>query len=301
MATDPEKMRRWQTYIANALAGRPHAKSQYVLLRAEQLVGTALIMMIKTSIAPHVKNVEAAAKKTGLKGMAGNKGAVAIRLELDDSSFCFVTAHFAAGHSNFEQRNMGRRAPRLHWSMLMLVSPDYATIADGLHFRKGKKIVSHDNVLYFGDLNYRIQLPNEEVRHLATIDNFADLIEGDQLTLCLKNQSVFASYSEGPLVFRPTYKYDNLSEAYDTSEKQRIPSWTDRVLYKGRGLALIRYNRAELLMSDHRPGQSGSKYLVGTELIRAISLCVIQSQRERCESRQERSDSSGASIGDATG
>lgn len=41
--------------------------------------------------------------------MAGNKGAVAVRLDLHDSSFCFVTAHFAAGHSNFDQRNMGKR------------------------------------------------------------------------------------------------------------------------------------------------------------------------------------------------
>ena len=110
MATDPEKMRRWQTFINNALANRPNAKAQYVLLRADQLVGTALIVLVKTSIAPRVKNVEAATKKTGLNGMAGNKGAVAIRLELDDSSFCFITAHFAAGHSNFEQRNMGKSA-----------------------------------------------------------------------------------------------------------------------------------------------------------------------------------------------
>ena len=106
MATDPAKLRQWQTYLLNALSERGSIHD-YVLLRAEQLVGTALILLVKTSVAPHVRNVEAAAKKTGLKGMAGNKGAVAVRLELDDSEFCFVTAHFAAGHSNFEQRNMG--------------------------------------------------------------------------------------------------------------------------------------------------------------------------------------------------
>lgn len=44
--------------------------------------------------------------------MAGNKGAVAISLDYCDTSFCFVTAHFAAGHSNFDQRNMGRQAER---------------------------------------------------------------------------------------------------------------------------------------------------------------------------------------------
>lgn len=116
--------------------------------------------------------------------------------------------------------------------------------------------MSHENILYFGDLNYRIQLTNEEVRRLAVEDDFASLVAGDQLSICMKKQSAFAAYSEGPLVFRPTYKYDNLSDVYDTSEKQRIPSWTDRVLYKGPGLDLVRYDRAELLMSDHRPGES---------------------------------------------
>lgn len=59
---------------------------------------------------------------------------------------------------------------------------DYATIANGLHFRRGRRIVAHDNVLYFGDLNYRIALPNDEVRHLALIDDYPSLIEGDQVS-----------------------------------------------------------------------------------------------------------------------
>ena len=108
MATDPAKLRQWQNIIQNTISERPKAKAEYVLLRSEQLVGTCLILFMKTTTAQHVRNVEAAIKKTGLKGMAGNKGAAAIRFELDDSSFCFVTAHFAAGHSNFEQRNLGK-------------------------------------------------------------------------------------------------------------------------------------------------------------------------------------------------
>ena len=63
--------------------------------------------------------------------MSGNKGAVAIRLDYRDTSFCFLTAHLAAGHSNVEERNA-----------------DYHTIAgqDGLHFSKGKTIASHESV-----------------------------------------------------------------------------------------------------------------------------------------------------------
>lgn len=67
--------------------------------------------------------------QTGLRGISGNKGAVGIRLDYHDTSFCFITAHFAAGHSNVEERNA-----------------DYRTIADGLHFQKGKTINSHECV-----------------------------------------------------------------------------------------------------------------------------------------------------------
>jgi hypothetical protein len=59
--------------------------------------------------------------------MSGNKGAVGIRLQYHDTSFCFVTAHLAAGHANIEERNM-----------------DYRTIETGLHFLKGKTISSHE-------------------------------------------------------------------------------------------------------------------------------------------------------------
>lgn len=33
----------------------------------------------------------------------------------------------------------------------------------------------------------------------------------------------------------------------------RIPAWCDRVLFKGKNVSLLEYNRAEQLMSDHRP------------------------------------------------
>ena len=43
--------------------------------------------------------------KTGMKGKAGNKGAVAIRMLVHSTSFCFIAGHFAAGQSNVSERN----------------------------------------------------------------------------------------------------------------------------------------------------------------------------------------------------
>ena len=37
---------------------------------------------------------------------------------------------------------------------------------------------------------------------------------------------VFQGFSEQPIKFPPTYKFDINSDIYDSSEKQRVPSWT---------------------------------------------------------------------------
>jgi hypothetical protein len=60
-------------------------------------------------------------------GIAGNKGAVAIRMDYGDTSFCFVAAHLASGHSNVDDRNA-----------------DYRIINEGLRFLRGKTIDSHE-------------------------------------------------------------------------------------------------------------------------------------------------------------
>tara|TARA_B100000780_G_C21018519_1_gene408112 strand:- start:28 stop:372 length:345 start_codon:yes stop_codon:yes gene_type:complete len=64
---------------------------------------------------------------------------------------------------------------------------------------------------------------------------------------------------EGPLNFRPTYKYDPNTNTYDTSKKKRSPSWTDRILWRCNEkekfpIMNIEYVAVEeLKMSDHRP------------------------------------------------
>lgn len=47
---------------------------------------------------------------------------------------------------------------------------------------------------------------------------------------------VFRGLEEGKIEFQPTYKFDkNTSDpiGYDTSEKRRVPAWTDRIFFRG--------------------------------------------------------------------
>ncbi|KAI8337899.1 Endonuclease/exonuclease/phosphatase [Chlamydoabsidia padenii] len=231
MATDAEKRTVWEQQIERTLnANRPNGKSKYVLLRSNQLVGAALIIFVKASIVESIRNVETSIKKTGMMGMAGNKGAVAIRMDYGDTSFCFVAAHFASGQSNVDDRNA-----------------DYHIINQGLQFQRGRTIDSHD------DFNYRVSLLNEEARRYAASGNIDALLQNDQLIREMNQGNVFQGYEEGLITFMPTYKYDNGTDVYDTSEKQRVPGWTDRIVFKGNQLKQIQYDRANLYTSDHRP------------------------------------------------
>lgn len=42
----------------------------------------------------------------------------------------------------------------------------------------------------------------------------------------MDSRLAFAGYEEGPILFRPTYKYNVGTDEYDTSEKMRVPAWT---------------------------------------------------------------------------
>lgn len=58
-------------------------------------------------------------------------------------------------------------------------------------------LFSHDYVFWCGDFNYRIDLPNEEVKELIRQQNWDSLIAGDQL-ISQKNAGQVQSHAEAP-------------------------------------------------------------------------------------------------------
>lgn len=101
-----------------------------------------------------------------MSGIAGNKGAVAIRLDYADTRICLVTAHLAAGFANYEERNR-----------------DYRTISHGLRFQRNRSIDDHDTIIWLGDFNYRIGLSDDKVRRLIRANDLGTLYQNDQVSL----------------------------------------------------------------------------------------------------------------------
>lgn len=239
MSTEPSRRQAWEKKVKRSLndVAKATGVEEYVLLRGGQLVGASLSVFIKRSMLNTVKNVEGALKKTGMSGMAGNKGAVAIRMEIDNTSLCFVTAHLAAGFANYEERNR-----------------DYKTISHGLRFQRNRSIEDHNTIIWLGDFNYRIGLGHDKVTQLAISKDYGKLYENDQLNLQMVAGFAFQHYSEDRVAFPPTYKYDVGTDYYDSSEKARIPAWCDRILRKGSNIRQHSYDAVgELRFSDHRP------------------------------------------------
>ncbi|KAF3942204.1 Synaptojanin-1 [Dactylella cylindrospora] len=204
MSTDPARRQLWETAVLENLnrasGSSTKGRKEYILLRGGQLVGAALGIYVRSDIISEIKNVEGSLKKTGMSGLSGNKGAVAIRFDYGNTRICFVTAHLAAGFANYDERNR-----------------DYRTIAGGLRFQRGRSIDDHDVVIWLGDFNYRIGLNNEETKRLIKIGDLGKLYENDQLNLQMVAGLTFPYYSENRLTFLPTYRFDIGSDEYDTS------------------------------------------------------------------------------------
>lgn len=148
MSIDLSTRKFWERRFKDVLNNK-HAK-EYTLLRGEQLGGILLLIYASTETIDNIKNVESSVKKTGFKGISANKGGVGITFTFSTHSrICFVASHLAAGQSNSEERHQ-----------------NYNTIASGLSFKKCKNIKDSDILIWMGDLNYRISLPNETVRKI---------------------------------------------------------------------------------------------------------------------------------------
>lgn len=73
-------------------------------------------------------------------------------------------------------------------------------------------ICSH--IFWIGDLNYRII--DNPPRHVFDTTDFTSIIKLDQLYTEMQKRRVFQNYTEGPITFRPTYKYDPGTDEWDS-------------------------------------------------------------------------------------
>lgn len=79
-------------------------------------------------------------------------------------------------------------------------------------------------------------LPDPHDDPLSLQSTLDSLLSHDQLQRLMKERKAFHDgWREGPITFLPSYKYDvGTVSLFDSSEKQRPPSWCDRILFRTR-------------------------------------------------------------------
>ncbi|XP_013157133.1 inositol polyphosphate 5-phosphatase K isoform X2 [Falco biarmicus] len=193
----------------------------YIKLSSVRMQGLLLLIFVKHVHLPFIRDIHTHYIRTGLYGYWGNKGGVTARMSLYGHTICFMNCHLPAHMENTEQR-----------------LDDFEKILE-MQF-EGENIPStldHDVLFWFGDLNFRIaDYGIHFVRESINNKRYNLLWEKDQLNMAKKKEAFLQEFIEGPLQFKPTYKFDLYSDVYDTSEKKRKPAWTDRILWRVKNL-----------------------------------------------------------------
>eukprot|EP00756_Hemistasia_phaeocysticola_P003187 Hpha_TRINITY_DN12112_c0_g1::TRINITY_DN12112_c0_g1_i1::g.82142::m.82142/K20279/SYNJ; synaptojanin len=222
----------WQAMLHRVLTDG----ERYELLDSIQLGGLQVMLFAKgPQLLRRLGEVDVSTVPSGFcGGLCWNKGTTSCRIKIDAMgpddkgvSICFVNSHFAAKAAKLERRN---------W--------EHDRVCDRTTFRaQPRKIHDHDAVFWFGDLNYRLDMPKaqsggksrQEVKEALKQESLAHstapeklVLRCDQLADQINKGRVFGGYSEARIDFRPTYK---VLPGQGKHDMRRQPSYTDRVLY----------------------------------------------------------------------
>ncbi|CAF2436640.1 unnamed protein product [Rotaria sp. Silwood2] len=193
----------------------------YKLLSRIRLNGIILVIYIQSS---YFDQCSAIATAQGFMNLYGNKGAVGVRFEFNQTSLCFINCHLSAGESSNAFLLRNKQYSLIHQSMLF---------KSQCNQYQWWNINDHNGIFLFGDLNYRQTKTNQ-----------------DELK---EKTNILKTYSESDIKFPPTYKYKLNSNSYNILRRS---SWTDRILYRTNQCHVesINYWTTSMIkFSDHRP------------------------------------------------
>lgn len=236
----------------------------YDKLVSKQLVGMLIIVVVKKSLSSCFDDIRTTAAGAGILGLMGNKGGTAVQMtfkppmsnsgfEPGPTTLTFVNTHLAAFDEMFEKRNADFQdlSKRLYFSTVESAS-----------LISTRNVYESDILFWMGDLNYRIDLSDSDVRTILNSEDpeydMGILLNFDQLRKAMQKKMAFAGFCEHPITYFPTYRFQHTTVidrlGYDTRRK---PAWTDRILYmSGPNVAIqqLAYKSCrQISMSDHKP------------------------------------------------
>jgi len=188
-----------------------------------------LLILVRKDIAHLLEDVSCKAGNTGVGSFLPNKGGIKVTLTICKTRLSFVTAHLAA-----------HEGPAYYASRCSNITNIFdQTRNDKLADPHDCTINSH-HTFVFGDLNFRINLPNkEEIEHKKHVKDVFKLIVKrdwkalnayDELLQAVEKGDCMVGFKTLPCHFPPTFKVKR-AEGF-AYHPERTPSYTDRILWK---------------------------------------------------------------------
>lgn len=253
----------WVKAIKSALKEK-YPETEYGRVSSKALVGLFIVVLAKREHFPNIGRISEASASCGIMGLVGNKGAVGIRFKIYNDYVCFVNCHLAAHTNQVLRRNQDFED--LHRRLAFPVSRNnrpkksskrHEPFTDAYWEAKRFVGVEHcDSLVWLGDFNYRVDMDGQLARIFVQHGQVDSVLVNDQLNReKAHGQEYLARYSEARITFAPSYSFDAGTDNYDSSEKQRVPSWCDRILWRhsGRIAAKVYECLLDFKSSDHKP------------------------------------------------
>eukprot|EP00927_Polykrikos_kofoidii_P068346 TRINITY_DN63721_c0_g1_i1.p1 TRINITY_DN63721_c0_g1~~TRINITY_DN63721_c0_g1_i1.p1 ORF type:complete len:519 (+),score=76.48 TRINITY_DN63721_c0_g1_i1:88-1644(+) len=234
---------RWEAQVASYLG------EDFFMAGAANMSAIHIMVFIHRFLWKYCWDIRTGHVPTGIGNVIGNKGGTQVALKVGHTSMLFVNAHLASSEKKMQERTQ-------NLTRILSDNPQKRSKSGcGIHDE-------YDRVFLMGDLNPRVGASRRDVDDWLSSDNYAECLARDQLLPLLRadasqadNAGLWPQFEEAVISFPPTYKFDPGSDVYDSGKKQRVPSWTDRILWKrDRQIRSLAYDSiSKLMCSDHRP------------------------------------------------
>ncbi|CAI2366695.1 unnamed protein product [Moneuplotes crassus] len=197
--------------------------SEYVLAACESKFTMATLFFCRKEIKDSIENIKTKWEDIS-KPFISIKGCNLVRFDIKDfGSLIFVNSHFPSG----EEESNNKYRTHAFESINKIVMKD----TKDKYFYK-----DHDIQFIFGDLNFRVDIPFDDIIDEINSKDHADqvliedMLKKDQLNMFKAQDSEAAELEEMKINFLPTYKINREKGNYEL-EKCRMPSWCDRILW----------------------------------------------------------------------
>ncbi|KAM5331624.1 phosphatidylinositol polyphosphate 5-phosphatase type IV isoform 2-T2 [Glossophaga mutica] len=210
--------REWEASLQETLG--PH----YVMLHTAAHGALHVSVLIRRDLIWFCSEVESCAVTTRIVSQIKTKGALGVGFTFFGTSLLFITSHFTSGEGKVSER-------LLDYSRTIQGLALPKNVPDTCPYRSDSADVTtrFDGVFWFGDFNFRLSGGRPAVEAILKQEPGASvpaLLALDQLSREMKKGTIFKGFREPDIHFLPSYKFDIGKDSYDTSSKQRTPSYT---------------------------------------------------------------------------